>query len=137
MGSMYERLGGRVDRYGNSRRGHYYSETEMEKYERDWSRLMVDIWREKIAKLNISDTGGLRESFEELVRTGTVTTIEHRFMMYGLYVAAGVGNGFDIHKKIYQDKDGNIRRIGFNKGDLLFMGDSYYHWCSDRPSDQL
>ncbi len=108
MGTMHERLGGRVDRHHGSR-GHYFSDAEREKYERGWSSMMLDIWREKIAKLNITDSGGLRESFEEVVRTGKVTTIEHRFMMYGIYVAAGVGNGF-AHG---------------NPGDLLFMGDSY------------
>lgn len=108
MGTMYERLGGRVDRYGSSKRG-YYTHDELEQYERGWSRMMVDIWREKIQQLNISDSGALRASFEEVVTTGQVTTIEHKFLHYGLFAAAGVGKGF---------AHGNL-------GDLLFMGDSY------------
>ena len=108
MGTMYERLGGRVDRHGSSKRG-YYTHDELERYERGWSRMMVDIWREKIQQLNISDSGALRSSFEEVVTTGQVTTIEHKFLQYGLFVAAGVGKGF---------AHGNL-------GDLLFMGDSY------------
>lgn len=108
MGTMYERLGGRVDRHGSSKRG-YYTHDELEQYERSWSRMMVDIWREKIQQLNISDSGALRASFEEVVTTGQVTTIEHKFLQYGLFVAAGVGKGF---------AHGNL-------GDLLFMGDSY------------
>jgi len=87
----------------------YYSPSEIEYYERGWSRMMIDIWREKIVKLRITDSGELMQSFEEVITTGKVTTIEHRFLQYGLYVAAGVGNGF------YHD----------NPGDLLFMGDRY------------
>ena len=108
MGTPYERLGKRVDRFGSSR-GHYYNDREIEQYERGWSKMMIDIWREKIQQLNISDSGALRASFEELVTTGHVTTIEHKFLQYGLFVAAGVGKGF-AHD---------------NGGDLLFMGDSY------------
>jgi hypothetical protein len=44
-----------------------------------------------------------------VVSTGEVTTIEHKFLQYGLFVAAGVGKGFEHG----------------NPGDLLFMGDSY------------
>ena len=71
--------------------------------------MMIDIWREKIQQLNITDSGALRDSMEELVTTGNVTTIEHKFLQYGLFVAAGVGKGFEHG----------------NPGDLLFMGDRY------------
>ena len=107
MGTPYERLGGRVSGYG--RRGHYFNEKEMQEYERGWSKMMVDIWREKLQQLNITDSGALQNSMEELVTTGQVTTIEHKFLQYGLFVAAGVGKGF-AHG---------------NGGDLLFMGDKY------------
>lgn len=107
MGTMYERLGGRVD--GHGRRGHYFNEREIKEYERGWSKMMIDIWREKITKMNITDSGALQNSFQELVTTGKVTTIEHKFLQYGLFVAAGVGKGF-AHD---------------NGGDLLFMGDRY------------
>ena len=107
MGTMYERLGGRVD--GHGRRGHYFNEREIKEYERGWSKMMIDIWREKIIQMNISDSGALEESLQELVTTGKVTTIEHKFLQYGLFVAAGVGKGF----------------APGNGGDLLFMGDRY------------
>ena len=107
MGTMYERLGGRVSGHGS--RGHHFTEKEMQEYERGWSKMMVDIWREKIQQLNIDDSGALRDSMQELVSTGQVTTIEHKFLQYGLFVAAGVGKGF-AHG---------------NGGDLLFMGDKY------------
>jgi hypothetical protein len=94
--------------YGRGKLYHFTKE-QIEQYERGWSRMMIDIWREKIIQLNITDSGALQGSLQELVSTGHVTTIEHKFLQYGLFVAAGVGKGF------YHG----------NPGDLLFMGDSY------------
>ena len=97
-------------RWGNSGRTRsHFDEHELERYERGWSKMMIDIWREKIQQLNINDSGALRDSMTELVSTGQVTTIEHKFLQYGLFVAAGVGKGF------YHG----------NPGDLLFMGEDY------------
>ncbi|MCR5642817.1 MAG: hypothetical protein K6G32_05700 [Prevotella sp.] len=94
--------------YGRGKLYHFTKE-QIEQYERGWSRMMVDIWREKIIQLNITDSGALQGSLQELVSTGHVTTIEHKFLQYGLFVAAGVGKGF-AHG---------------NGGNLLFMGDKF------------
>ena len=101
----------RAQERGGYGRGRLYSydQREIEQYERGWSRMMVDIWREKIVQLSITDSGALQGSLQELVTTGQVTTIEHKFLQYGLFVAAGVGKGF-AHG---------------NPGDLPFMGDKY------------
>ncbi len=88
---------------------HRLTQQELDAYNNGWAQCMVDIWMEKIDMLRISDTRTLRASLRELVSTGTVTTIEHKFMMYGIYVAAGVGRGFEHG----------------NGGDLLFMGNSF------------
>lgn len=112
MGLMKNLAVERSERWKHGRSsgsGFHYDQQELERYERGWSKMMIDIWREKIVQLNISDTGALRNSMTELVSTGQVTTIEHKFLQYGLFVAAGVGKGF------YHG----------NPGDLLFMGDSY------------
>ena len=94
--------------YGRGKLYHFTKE-QIEQYERGWSRMMLDIWREKIIQLNITDSGALQGSLQELVSTGHVTTIEHKFLQYGLFVAAGVGKGF-AHG---------------NGGNLLFMGDKF------------
>ena len=109
MGAHAERM--RAQERGGYGRGKLYSydQRELEQYERGWSKMMTDIWREKIQQLNITDSGALQGALPELVTTGQVTTIEHKFLQYGLFVAAGVGKGF-AHG---------------NPGDLLFMGDSY------------
>lgn len=106
---MMKRLADNSRESRRNSRGHYYNKREMQEYERGWSKMMIDIWREKIQQLSISDSGALSASFQELVNTGEVTTIEHKFLQYGLFVAAGVGKGF-AHD---------------NGGDLLFMGDKY------------
>lgn len=112
MGLMKNLAVERAERWKHGRSSgtrNHFDEHELERYERGWSKMMIDIWREKIQQLNITDSGALYGSMEELVKTGQVTTIEHKFLQYGLFVAAGVGKGF-AHD---------------NGGDLLFMGDSY------------
>lgn len=112
MGLMKNLAVERAERWKHGRSsgsGFRYDRLELERYERDWSRMVVDIWKEKIQQLNITDTGALQGSLQELVSTGQVTTIEHQFLQYGLFVAAGVGKGFEHG----------------NPGDLLFMGDRY------------
>ena len=109
MGAHAERM--RAQERGSYGRGklYHFTKEQIEQYERGWSRMMIDIWREKIIQLNITDSGALQGSLQELVSTGHVTTIEHKFLQYGLFVAAGVGKGF-THG---------------NGGNLLFMGDKF------------
>ena len=109
MGANAERM--RAQERGGYGRGklYHFTKEQIEQYERGWSRMMLDIWREKIIQLNITDSGALQGSLQELVSTGHVTTIEHKFLQYGLFVAAGVGKGF-AHG---------------NGGNLLFMGDKF------------
>lgn len=83
------------------------TQADIDSYNRGWARFLVDILQEQIDKLSVSDTGSLKQSVEYAMN-GT-DTIEHKFLMYGLYVSAGVGKGF---------KHGN-------GGDLLFMNDKY------------
>ena len=93
-----------------------YSEEQIEAYNRGWARFMVDIFQEQIERLHISDTGSLMNSIHELTTTGTVTTIEHKFLMYGIYVAAGVGKGFahgNGGELLFMDK--NRSKYGYGK----------------------
>ena len=121
-------MGAHAERMKAMQRGGYgkgklysYSQQEIEQYERGWSRMMLNIWREKIIQLNITDSGALQGSLQELVTTGQVTTIEHKFLQYGLFVAAGVGKGF-AHG---------------NPGDLKFMGDKFREGKREYGSRQV
>lgn len=80
------------------------SAEDLRKYEEGWTKEMMVYWRERMLKLGIYRTGDLYRSI-----TGTLNgqTIEHRFLLYGIYVAAGTGNGY---------KRGN-------GGDLAFLKD--------------
>lgn len=83
------------------------SQSDIDAFNRGWARFLVDILQEQIDKLSVGDTGKLRKSIDHALH-GT-DTIEHKFLLYGLYVAAGVGKGF---------KHGN-------GGNLLFMDNAY------------
>lgn len=85
------------------------TDAEHQKWIEGWQKFMVDIWREKMMSFAppVYDTGALSRSIQGVVHPGPVTTIEHRFLEYGIYVARGVGNGY------YRG----------NPGDLKFLKD--------------
>lgn len=85
------------------------TDAEHQKWIDGWQKFMVDIWREKMMSFAppVYDTGALSRSIQGVVHPGPVTTIEHRFLEYGIYVARGVGNGY------YRG----------NPGDLKFLKD--------------
>ncbi len=72
------------------------SEAEHSKWVQGWSEFMVKMWQEKMLQFAppVYDTGALSCSVQGVVHPGPVTTIEHRFLEYGIYVARGVGNGY-------------------------------------------
>lgn len=69
---------------------------DLEQYERAWADNMVKFWQEKMMAFSppVYDTGMLHDSLSALIHPGPVTTITHHFLEYGLYVAAGTGNGY-------------------------------------------
>ena len=72
------------------------SEAEHSKWVQGWSDFMVKMWQEKMLQFAppVYDTGALSRSVQGVVHPGQVTTIEHRFLEYGIYVARVVGNGY-------------------------------------------
>ena len=95
--------GAPVNGQGNGKSG-------LDDFERGWTDFMVDIWRERMAMLKINNTGALRMSLEGSISGDEgQRRISHRFLMYGIYVATGVGSGY---------KHGN-------GGDLEFLSPEY------------
>lgn len=90
------------------------SEAEHSRWVQGWSDFMVKMWQEKMLQFAppVYDTGALARSVQGVVHPGAVTTIEHRFLEYGIYVARGVGNGYSRG----------------NGGDLKFLKD-----CKTNP----
>lgn len=82
---------------------------EHQRWIEGWQKFMVDIWRERMMAFTppVYDTGALARSVQGAVHPGPVTTIEHHFLQYGIYVARGVGNGYKHN----------------NGGDLKFLAD--------------
>lgn len=91
------------------------SPEDRKKYMEAWSKMMVDIWREKIDRLKVVDTRALRQQMNDQITSSgeDFAVIQHKFMQYGIYQDCGTGRGYDIDGKVY--KDG---RVGNNKGDL-------------------
>jgi hypothetical protein len=79
---------------------------EFEDYVDAWAEMMITIWKEKMAALDIGNTGALRSSLRtEVVRQagGNATKINHFFLHYGHYVAGGTGKGYERGNGGYLD----------------------------------
>ena len=91
------------------------STDDVRAYEREWAKMMVDIWREKILRLRILNTGSLASSLSyRVLPMSDQINIVHEFLLYGIYVARGVGNGYRRGNSGVDDENG-----------LRFLGKSY------------
>lgn len=71
------------------------TEEDVQKWEDEWSEVMIKIWREKIQALGIIDTMTLYNRMSHVTSRATgVTAVTHEFMEYGIFMEAGVGNGY-------------------------------------------
>lgn len=83
---------------------------DAQKYIDEWTRVQIQIWQEKIERMNIVRSGALHQSFSDVIaRTADGTTITMKFLGYGIYQALGVGNSYRHD----------------NGGDLPFLGKDY------------
>lgn len=66
------------------------------KYQKEWEKMMVTIWREKIMRLHVVDTTALHSDITgSTLSSGTdLATIQHKFMQYGIYQDCGTGRGY-------------------------------------------
>lgn len=106
---------------------------EREQFEQAWTRNQVVYWQERIDKLRVNDTGTLRSNITGMLHPGPTTTIEHSFLLYGLFVSNGTAREFG---KGYTDSMGrtyDFHRGGegtWNRGQLPFLlpgGEEYRH----------
>lgn len=72
---------------------------QVDRYAAAWTRTMQQIWRERMARLRINDTGQLARSVQGLTQPGEPMTIELAFLKYGVYVAKGVGRNYKKSKQ--------------------------------------
>ena len=91
------------------------TEEDIRLWEQAWTEMMVTIWRENILRLGIVDTMTLHNSMSHRVTDmGGQIQIAHEFMLYGIYVAKGVGNGYRRGNSGKDDENG-----------LQFLGKEY------------
>lgn len=68
---------------------------DVSNYMFEWSRLMTKMWREKMARLRIVNTGGLADHIQQFDGfSNGKYVVKFEFRKYGYYVDAGVGRGF-------------------------------------------
>lgn len=81
--------------------------TDISDFEQGWTRFMIDIWHERQVMLGIRNTGALRSSVSSSITDDGHghKQISHKFLMYGIYVASGVGGAGD--KGLHGYKKGN------------------------------
>jgi len=82
------------ERRGKRRKNLPRTLREIQAMEEEITQNQVRYWQERMDKLRIHDTGALRASIVGMVHTGPVTTIEHSFLVYGIYVSNGVAREF-------------------------------------------
>ena len=72
------------------------TDEDRKKYQEAWADTMIKIWREKIERLHVIDTYSLHQQIQENVisSSDTISTIQHKFLEYGIYQDLGVGNGY-------------------------------------------
>lgn len=72
------------------------TDEDRRKYQEAWAEMMVTIWREKIERLHVINTYSLHQQIRDNVisSTDSVSTIQHKFLKYGIYQDMGVGNGY-------------------------------------------
>lgn len=86
------------------------TEQDIREWERAWADMMVTIWEENIVRLGIVDTGSLRDNISRRITDSKgQIAIAHEFLLYGIYVARGVGNRYEKG----------------NPGDLEFLDKTY------------
>ena len=101
-------------------------------YEKGWARMMGDYWRERMEKLRTIDTGTLYKNISARVEEGAVTVIEHKFMQYGIYVAAGVGKGY-LHDNggdlpfLAKDADKRTSQVGAGLSSHAMLSPRFKH----------
>mgnify|MGYP007012575999 CR=1 FL=1 len=93
------------------------TEEDIRRWEKAWSEMMVTIWRENILRLGIVDTMTLHDNISHRVvdNKGQIAIV-HQFMLYGLFVARGVGNGYR-HGNSGKDDENGLRFLdkGYRK----------------------
>ena len=77
---------------------------EILRFQEQWTRNMTLYWQERMDKLKVNRTFSLRNSLVGVLHPGNPSTIEFKFLQYGIYVDSGTGR--EIER-------GNLGDLGF------------------------
>lgn len=99
------------------------TEEDRRKYIKAWTEMMVEIWQDRITRLKVMDTASLYGKINgEFSMNDSITTIQHRFLEYGIFQDLGVGRGhlagnkgkLEIFDDDYREKHGLNRARSWN-----------------------
>lgn len=113
------------------------SAEELRRFEEQWTKNMRLYWQERLDKLRVNRTYSLHDSIVGVLHPGNPTTIEFKFLQYGVYVDNGTGreisrgNGGDLGftpkrkpKEWYYRKYYGSRMV-LNEAEFAFYGQAY------------
>lgn len=98
-------------------------EEDRRKYIQAWTDMMIEIWRDRITRLQVMDTASLYNNIDgEFTMNNSATNIKHRFLEYGIFQDCGVGRGFvagnngnlEIFDPDYRERNGLNRERSWN-----------------------
>lgn len=110
------------------------TDEDRKKYQEAWAEMMVTIWREKIERLHVINTYALHQQITDNVITSSdaMSTIQHKFLEYGIYQDVGTGNGYSkdnggylkILDPVYREEHGldKPRKVGPKAGGYYTSG---------------
>lgn len=94
------------------------TDEDRRKYMDAWEKMMVTIWKEKILRLRVVDTTQLHNDITGNIASSgsSLSSIQHKFMEYGIYQDCGTGRGYA------KDNGGNLDFL-----DSTFRKKEYAH----------
>jgi hypothetical protein len=105
------------------------TEQDRLKWLEGWTEFMGKFWIEKMNQFNppVRRTGYLQQSIKGLLHPGPVTTIEHRFAEYGIFVSKGVTPSFAWEKWTDAQGGQKVPRKRSSGGHLDILDLQYRH----------
>ena len=111
------------------------TEEDRQRWLEGWTTMMRTYWIEKMNSFNhpVHDTGRLQSSINGMLHPGSITTIEHHFLEYGIFVARGSSPAF-AWKTWTAAQGGKVPRSRLGSGHLEFLDPDYRqkHHLNDR-----
>lgn len=108
---------------GNKQQVTEASEEDRKKYIDAWTKMMIEIWQDKMIRLKVMHTAALYRSLNGEIKANDGSySISHRFLEYGIYQDIGTGRGFhaghggylEVFDPVYREAHGLNKKRKWN-----------------------